>query len=129
MDKNLFPTYSCELLFSNALSYSMWNSTEGYTETATGIINGWILHCLLICLQIPLNNTRSQTQYNRTMKVREILQIASHLLQVTLLLKYIIGTTNQMIQSVPSDYFTAHWLWWQSFKKIDHVFLSNHSFS
>lgn len=44
--------------------------------------------------------------------------ILSHLLKVTSLLKYIIGTRNQVIQTLPGGYFTAHWLWWQSFKKI-----------
>lgn len=102
---------------SQIISHSMWNLTEGHPEATTGIINGSILHSLCIYLQIPLTNTRSLTWYNRIMKLKEILQILSHLLKVTSLLKNITGTRSQVIQSLPSSYFTAHWLWWQSFKK------------
>lgn len=55
----------------------------------------------LICLQMSLDDLRSQNWYNRIMKQGAILQIWSHLLKVTSLLKYIIGTRNQVIQYLP----------------------------
>lgn len=87
-----------ELIFSNVIPHSMWDSTDGHPETPTGVINEWILHEALISLRMLLKESELVCQSHAT--ERDFTDSKSLALSDSLL-KHIIGTRNQATQHLP----------------------------